>query len=261
MQSLAQERPLELQQITQNSSPPPHLSSIGSIAAVPTWCPVDDITGDMSCRLHILIGRVGNKTKEDAIGVAMPGCVFRNNPIPAEYAKVLVREITDMTCINYPLDHVTSEGIKELGEAVNQFILWNRREIILDGPTMTQNQLISPLSQMATLKDNEAPLPTSSPLVPKFKEVSLPSSPREKEASTLPTSPVKVMPQQDLVHQEQDRSGRALIGIDYLKTVDTNNFFLYRLKTADTKKTSFFISYKWYRPVRPISKISYQSIL
>jgi hypothetical protein len=51
-------------------------------------------------------------------------------------------------------------------------------------------------------KDNEAPLPTSSPPVPKFKEASLPSSPKEKEASTLPSSPVKVMPQQDLGHQE-----------------------------------------------------------
>jgi hypothetical protein len=103
-----------------------------------------------------------------------------------------------------PLDHVTPEGIKELGEAVNQFILWNRGEIILDVPTMPQNQLMSPLSQTTTLKDNEAPLPMSSPLVPKFKEASLPLSPKEKEVSTLPTSPVKVMPQQDLGHQEQD---------------------------------------------------------
>jgi hypothetical protein len=63
---------------------------------------------------------------------------------------------------------------------------------------------MSPLSQTVTPKDNEAPLPMSSPLVPKFKEVSLPSSLKEKEASTLPTSPVKVMPQQDLGHQEQD---------------------------------------------------------
>jgi hypothetical protein len=39
---------------------------------------------------------VGNKTKEVAIGVAMLGRVFHNNPIPAEYAKVLVREITDI---------------------------------------------------------------------------------------------------------------------------------------------------------------------
>jgi hypothetical protein len=83
------------------------------------WYPVDDITGDTPCRLHIPIGRVGNKTKEIVIGVAMPGRVFHNNPIPAEYAKVLVREITDMACIDYPLDHVTPEGIKELGEAIN----------------------------------------------------------------------------------------------------------------------------------------------
>jgi hypothetical protein len=62
---------------------------------------------------------------------------------------------------------------------------------------------MSPLSQTTMPKDNEAPLPTSSPLVPWFKEALLPSSPKEKEASTLPTSPVKVMPQQDLGHQEQ----------------------------------------------------------
>jgi hypothetical protein len=52
---------------------------------------------------------------------------------------------------------------------------------------------MSPFSQTVTPKGNEAPLPTSSPLAPKF-----------KETSTLPTSHVKVMPQQDLGHQEQD---------------------------------------------------------
>jgi hypothetical protein len=103
------------------------------------WYPVNDIMGDTPCRLHIPLGRVGNKTKVVAIGVAMPGCVFHNNPILAEYAKVLVREITDMTCIDYPLDHMTPEGINELGEAINQFIVWNRREIVLDGLTMTRN--------------------------------------------------------------------------------------------------------------------------
>jgi hypothetical protein len=99
-----------------------------------------------------------------------------------------------MACIDYPLDHVMPEGIKELEEIVYQFILWNRREIILDGLTTPQNQLMSPLSQTATPKDNEAPLPTSSPMVPKFKEASHPLSPKEKEASTLPTSPIKVIP-------------------------------------------------------------------
>jgi hypothetical protein len=63
---------------------------------------------------------------------------------------------------------------------------------------------MSPLSQTTMAKDNEAPLPMSSPPGPKFKEVSLLSSPKKKEASTLPTSPIKVMPQRDLGHQEQD---------------------------------------------------------
>jgi hypothetical protein len=63
---------------------------------------------------------------------------------------------------------------------------------------------MSPLSQTATPKKNAALLPTISPPVPKFKEASLPSSPKKKEASTLPSSPIKVMPQLDLGHQEQD---------------------------------------------------------
>jgi hypothetical protein len=87
------------------------------------WYPIDDITGDIPYRLHILLDRVGNKTKEVTIGVAMPGRVFHNNSIPAEYAKVLVREITNMSYIDYLLDHVMLKGVKELGDAVNQFIL------------------------------------------------------------------------------------------------------------------------------------------
>jgi hypothetical protein len=66
------------------------------------------------CRLHIPLGRVGNKTKEVVIGVVMSG-----------HAKVLVREITDMGYTDYLLDHLTPKGVKELGQTVNQFILWN----------------------------------------------------------------------------------------------------------------------------------------
>jgi hypothetical protein len=41
---------------------------------------------------------------------------------------------------------------------------------------------------------NPKPLPMSSPPVPKFKEASHPLPPKEKKASTLPTSPIKVCP-------------------------------------------------------------------
>jgi hypothetical protein len=184
----------ELKQVTQTLSPPPPLSSIGSTTALHTWYPMDDITGDTSCRLHISLGRVGNKTKEVAIGVAMSGRVFHNNPIPAEYAKVLVHEITDKAYIDYPLDHVTPEGVKELGEAVNEFILWNRREIVLDGPaTPKEKEASLPTSQ----KEKEASPLTKSPIpVPRFNKTSLPLSPKEKEASALlETNPP---PEQDL---------------------------------------------------------------
>jgi hypothetical protein len=39
-----------------------------------------------------------------------------------------------MRYTDYTLDHVMPEGVKELVQIVNQFILWNRREIFLDGP-------------------------------------------------------------------------------------------------------------------------------
>jgi hypothetical protein len=53
-------------------------------------------------------------------------------------------------------------------------------------------------------KDKEALLSTSPLSVPRFKEASLPSSPKEKEASPLPTLPVNVMSHKKLGHQEQD---------------------------------------------------------
>jgi hypothetical protein len=116
---------VELEQVTQTPPPLPPLTSIGSTTTLHPWYPVDDITGDTPCCFHIPLSRAENKTKEVAIGVTMSGRVFHNNPIPAEYAKVLVREITYKAYIDYPLDHVTPEGVKELGEAVNEFILWN----------------------------------------------------------------------------------------------------------------------------------------
>jgi hypothetical protein len=121
-----------IQKLSQeHGSPPLHflapqatnLSSLVSTTDLGTWYHVDDIMVDTPCHLHIPLGRVGNKTKEVATGVVMPGRILHNNPIPVEYTKVLVQEITGMGYTNYPLDHVTPEGVKELGQAINQFIL------------------------------------------------------------------------------------------------------------------------------------------
>jgi hypothetical protein len=42
--------------------------------------------------------------------------------------------------------------------------------------------------------------------------------------------------------------GCTIIGIGCVRSADTNNDFWYRLAIADTKKTAFFISFKWCRP-------------
>jgi hypothetical protein len=117
----------------QQGSPPLHLlaphatnlSSMGSMTGLGTWYPVDDITVDTPCYLYIPLSRVGNKTKEVAGDV---GTCFPQQSHPGRISKILVREITDMGYIDYPLDHVTHEGFKELGQAIDHFILWNRRE-------------------------------------------------------------------------------------------------------------------------------------
>jgi hypothetical protein len=181
----------------QEGSPPLHLlapqatnlSSMGSMTGLVTWYPVDDITVDTSCHFYIPLSRVGNKTKDVAIDVAMSGRVFHNNPIPAEYTKVLIREITDIGYTDYPLDHVTPKGVKEIEQAVNQFILWNQREIFLDGPILPQKQCIQ-LSQTPTSSPADHALAT--PQLPsrhteqEVLQQPLQSSPNDKEASQQP---------------------------------------------------------------------------
>jgi hypothetical protein len=138
-----------------------NLSSMGSTTGLGTWYPMDDIMVDTPCHLHIPLGRVRNKTKRGCDWCGDAETCFYNNPIPTEYAKVLVREITIIGYTNYPLDHVTPERVNELGQTVNRFILWNRREIFLDGPISPQKQHMQ-LSQTPTSSPVDHALATSS---------------------------------------------------------------------------------------------------
>jgi hypothetical protein len=113
---------------------------------------------------------------------------------------------------DYPLDHVTPEGVKELGHAINQFILWNRCEIFLDGLTSPQRQRIQ-LSQtpMSSPADHALATPPSqqaaqklpsphteieaqqlqSPKQQATQQRPLQSPPKDKEASQLPSPPTE----------------------------------------------------------------------
>ena len=55
--------------------------------------------------------------------------VFPRPPTP-EYAWVQVVKVMDSTC---ELDIATNDGIVVLGDAINQYVQWHRRDIILQG--------------------------------------------------------------------------------------------------------------------------------
>nr|TKW13816.1 hypothetical protein SEVIR_5G125600v2 [Setaria viridis] len=77
--------------------------------------PIDEIQVDTPCRLV-------------ATGIAIMAHVFPKEP-PPEYSWVQVVTVLDESCeLNIPTD----EGIEVLGDAMNQYILWHRRDIILN---------------------------------------------------------------------------------------------------------------------------------
>jgi hypothetical protein len=90
----------------------PTPSSVGSNAIAKH--PVDDIVEDTPCKLVIPYGRKQDKFREVGIAMALTGRVFSN---PPPWVQV---------------DIPTEDGITLLGDARNQFILWHRRDIIIN---------------------------------------------------------------------------------------------------------------------------------
>ena len=112
--------------------PPEVPSCQGSTAST---IPVDRIREPTSCTLVVLIGRQ-NTTMEVAMGVAHPpGGLHHNNRISLDYTRVEVHTVMP-EFIQWKIDHVTPEGLELLGEVMNQFILWHKRDIILTARTL-----------------------------------------------------------------------------------------------------------------------------
>ena len=151
--------------VTATRAPSPTPTPQDIQPATSSQYPVDDIKVDTPCRLHVPTGRTGNMSKAVATGIAMPGRIIHNNPIPSEYAKVSVMEITDKEYMDYELDIAMPDDITELGHAINSFILWNKKDIELVGPSSTQQQQPAPPAQsnqgeqelIMTISDDEPP--------------------------------------------------------------------------------------------------------
>jgi hypothetical protein len=136
-------------------SPPIVPSSVGSVQdfVSGTKYPIDDIVEDKPCFLHIPINRSGTKTKQATTGLVKPGLVnYKDNPVLPHYVVVQVLEITDSGCEDWEIDF-PAEGIITLQEAMNELVLWHRRDIKLgDEPILSR------------LSRHKSPTPNSTPM-------------------------------------------------------------------------------------------------
>jgi hypothetical protein len=104
---------------------------MGSAASTVAKYVVDNIIEDTPCWLHVPFGMKGKIIKV-AEGIAMVGLIFHNAPIASYCAKVQVLRVIDDQYLDTKLDYPNEdEAIEKLQDVVNNFILWNKRDIFL----------------------------------------------------------------------------------------------------------------------------------
>ena len=117
--------------------PPRELALVGSPSDAPsnqgsikTTITVDHIREPSSFTLVVLMGRQ-NTMVEVATGVAHPpGGTWHNNDIPQDYTSVEVHTMKP-EFTTWRIEHTTPEGLVHL-EVMNQFILWHKKDIVLN---------------------------------------------------------------------------------------------------------------------------------
>lgn len=68
--------------------------------------------------------------------MALPGCMFQDNPIPADYCRVEVMWIAP-DHLDDELNIPTPDEIKYLRSAIGKEVLWARSNIVLDEPSLS----------------------------------------------------------------------------------------------------------------------------
>jgi hypothetical protein len=158
---------------------------------------VDNIIEDTPCWLHVPFGWKGKIVKV-AEGIVMVGRTFHNAPIASDCAKVQVFRVIDDQYLDTELDYPNEdEAIEKLQDVVNNFILWDKRDIFLkekvaQSPPMpktsplTHDKEVPPLPETQP-RDKEVPLLLETH--PHDKEVMSPppkTQPNDKEAPPPP---------------------------------------------------------------------------
>jgi hypothetical protein len=123
---------------------------------------VDDIDRPVACSLVIRYGINNHRTREVAVGLAIPRRKYHGSNIPEDYCKVEVSTVIQGYEDNM-LDISGPEGIEKLGHAIKNFILWSRRDIQLSEPPPSSQA--PPLTQDSSAPADPLPNPPSSPIV------------------------------------------------------------------------------------------------
>ena len=139
--SLTQQRgSQQLQQLANDpaldsTAPSMPRSSVGSAPddAMLDRYPVDDITENTNCELHVKMKNISMKVADTVAFTNTPEATFHCNPIPAGYARVLVDEVVDPYS-ELHLDIPGGDDEHFLGEAKHRIILWKKDCIIFRRP-------------------------------------------------------------------------------------------------------------------------------
>ena len=122
---------------------------------------VDDIVTSTPCSLVIRYGINNHRTREVATGKAIPGGPkYHGADIPKDYCRVEVSTVIQ----GYEdeiLDIPGPEDIVKLGQAINNFILWPRRDVQLREPPPPSREM--PLTQKSSAHVDPLPNPPPSP--------------------------------------------------------------------------------------------------
>lgn len=95
--------------------------------------PIDDIDRPAPCTLVIRYGMNNIHTREVATGFAILGRQYHGRDIPEDYCRVEVSTVVQVYEDDM-LEILGPEGIEKLGQAINNFIIWHRRDVQLSEP-------------------------------------------------------------------------------------------------------------------------------
>ena len=158
---------------------------------------MDSITGPTRCKLFVPVAKGAFKV-EVALSMVYPERLWHSKPVPHAYVRVTT-DMVHANTVDCKLDFPTTDTeIDTLGQAKNEFILWARRDITLEGyvpaqiqrtlePVAEQHDPLYPESQVALPPPSPVTEPPRAPNAPE-QELTTASAP--SIGSPPPTRPI-----------------------------------------------------------------------